>query len=205
MKKFKLVQKSLLWAVVVCMLLSGECTFVCAAETEQTEDKQENGITELSQLMVASQRTDMKEKPDKSSVTLMIYEKGDSVFVIGETADGWYQVTYQDKEGFVEKTALLKQELDVAGIDAEMAVEAEETKFVLEEVERYRQESRRSKIWGTIIVILVIGIFAMGIASTIHTRKNADTVEPENKKAERNAGKTEDTSINIEDLDKDIE
>ncbi|MDD6810293.1 MAG: SH3 domain-containing protein [Lachnospiraceae bacterium] len=202
MKKFKFVQKFFLWTVVVCMLLSGECAFVYAAGTEQSEDTQENGITELSQLMVANQKTDMKEIPDKSSATLMTYEKGDSVFVIGETADGWYQVTYQDKEGFVEKTALLKQELDVAGIDAEMAVEAEETKFVLEEVERYRQEARRSKIWGTIIVILVIGIFAMGIASTIRARKNEDTDEPENKKTERNAV---ETSLNIEDLDKDIE
>ena len=144
---------------------------ICANAAQSDEITQENQnsteISELSQIMVANEVATMKSEPDNSSETLMTYDKDALVFVIGETTNGWYFVTYQEKEGYVQKDLLRLQEIDVEELDAEMAANAEEAKFVVEAVEKYRSEARRSKIWGSIIIVLVISIFAIGIISTV--------------------------------------
>lgn len=127
---------------------------------------------EISQIMIAERNAPMKAEPDIDAETIMNYEKGAFVFAIGETADGWYRVIYQDKEGYVQKEMLSIQEIDVEGLNAEMAVNEEESKMVVEAVEKYREEARRSKIWGGIIIVLVVGIFAVGIFSSFKTKKN---------------------------------
>lgn len=127
---------------------------------------------ETGQLMTAVRKVEMKETPDDEADTIMTYEKGSSVFAIGESADGWYRVIYQEKEGYVPENALSSQEIDVEGLDAEMAQEAEEGRLMIETIERYRSEARRSKIWGSVIVILIVGVFATGIIAEIRGRKN---------------------------------
>ncbi len=148
-------------------------------------------VTALSQIMSAKESFDMKEMPEESAPTLMTYEKGDSVFVTGETSDGWYRIIYQDKTGYVKKEVLGEEEIDIEGIDSELAANAEETKFVVEAVERYRVDARRSKIWGSVIILLVAGIFAVGIISALKTQK--DEKEKNNKKKK--------IQLEIEDLD----
>ena len=162
-------------------------------------------MTQLNQIMVTAREVELKAEPNYNSETLMTYEKGASVFVTELVGDEWVLARYQDKIGYVDRTALLMQKMDVSGIDAEMAVEAEETKFVLEEVERYQQEARRSKIWGTIIVVLVISIFAIGIISTIRAGRNKETDEERDEMAEKRGEDGNDISLNIEDLDKESE
>ncbi len=63
---------------------------------------------------------------------------------------------------------------DVAALDAEMEAEIAEAKLVVEEVERYRAEAKRSRIWGVVIVLLVVAIFAVGIISTIQVKKQKE-------------------------------
>ena len=47
----------------------------------------------------------------------------------------------------------------------------QEAEFVVEMVEKYRDEARRSKIWGSVIVVLVVGIFATGIISGVRSSR----------------------------------
>lgn len=154
------------------------------------ELQQEEGFTELSQVMVANEAVEAKEIPDSKGNTVITYESGAYVFVIGETENGWYKVSYQDKEGYVKKSVLTVQEFDVEGMDKEFQEIEAEGKLIIEEVERYRAEAKRSRIWGIFIVLLVVGIFATGIVST--TR-----IEKEKKKAAENAELT-----NREDIQK---
>lgn len=49
--------------------------------------------------------------------------------------------------------------------------------MVVEEVERYRAEAKRSRIWGTVIVLLIAGIFAVGVISTRKSKKNSEKEE----------------------------
>lgn len=123
--------------------------------------------------MTAVRRTEMRETPDNEADVVMTFEKGSSVFVIEEPVSGWYRVIYQNKEGYVPENALHPQEIGVEKLDAEMAQEAEEGKFMIETIERYRSEARRSKIWGSVIAVLIVGVFATGIISEIRGRKNS--------------------------------
>ncbi len=160
MKKVLLVLVSVLWlgAMAFFPVKAGEA----ASEVE---------INELNQIMAAKDKLEAREIPDDNGKVTITYESGAPVFVTGETANGWYRVSYQDKIGYVHKSALTAQELDTEGLDKEMQQAQEESRLVVEEVERYRAEARRSRIWGTVIVLLVAGIFATGIISTVKTEK----------------------------------
>lgn len=181
------------WAAVVIMFcgLMGTGLFSLRAEaaqeeaeqekTEQTvENPQENGNPGTAEtsgqgiVLEAEERIEMKASPEKAAETLMTFQAGDLLFAVGEAEAGWYHVIYQDKEGYVEEEGLVIQEIDVEGLNAEMAANEEETKFVVEVVEKYRADARRSKIWGTVIIVLVAGIFGVGIFSAVRANKRED-------------------------------
>ena len=52
-------------------------------------------------------------------------------------------------------------------IRAEVSYSKQEAELMIETVEKYRAEARRSRIWGSVIVVLVLGIFATGIISGV--------------------------------------
>lgn len=129
-------------------------------------------VTDLSKLMVTKNTIDAFEEPSEQSKTTITYEAGASVMVTGETADGWYRVAFQDKVGFVKKTDLQEAGIDIAALDEEFEVNEVEGKIFVEEVVRIREQITRSRIWGTIIVLLIVGIFGTGIYSTIKSEQN---------------------------------
>lgn len=180
MKKRIFVGRLLVVAGILFGILGSgkECAFVQAAagevqetETSVSDAERADGIAELSQIMTAVEDVDMKAAPEEGAAVVRSYEKGDSVFVTGRTEDGWYRVIYQDLEGYMPESALSEKELDVEGLDAEMSRTEQEAAFVVDMVEKYRDEARRSKIWGSVIVVLVVGIFATGILSGIRSSR----------------------------------
>lgn len=196
MNKGKKQIGKLLAVVVAICILTGYGPSVLAAETVQDTDtvrETGNAAEAVSYgsgtIMKTEKKTAMKAEPEKTAETLMTFEKGSLVFVIEETADGWCRVRYQDVEGYVEKEGLSVQEIDIEGLDAEMAANEAETKFVIEVVEKYRADARRSKIWGTIIILLVAGIFGIGIVSAVRSNKSGDNEEDEENR-NRMQGKT---------------
>ncbi len=128
-------------------------------------------VTELSQIMIAENETSVRQMPNEQGEIVHTYDSGAPVYVTGKTDNGWYRVLYQDIEGYVPVSELIEQNIDIAGLDREMEVVEEESKLVIEEVERYRAENKRSKIWGAVIILLVAGIFATGIFSTLKSGK----------------------------------
>lgn len=173
-------------AVIIFFGLMGMGQFSLCAEAAQTEteqaavEAQESGNLEMpgasgqGVVLEAEKRIEMKAAPEKTAETLMTFQKGDLIFAVGEVEDGWYHVIYQGNEGYVEEGGLARVEIDVEGLNAEMAVNEAETKFVVEVVEKYRADARRSKIWGTVIIVLVIGIFGVGIFSAVRTNRMED-------------------------------
>lgn len=161
--------KSILAILGMMTILFGMVGDMHPVQAAENED-----ISELSQLMTAKESVEMRAAPNDGAEVIMSYQKGDFVFVTGETADGWYRAIYQDKTGYIPSTSLSLQEMDVAALDEEMAQTEEEAKFVVEVVERYRSQARRSKIWGGVIIVLVLGIFATGIISGITSAKKRD-------------------------------
>lgn len=141
-------------------------------------ETEENGtITECSLIAVAVGEIDAKEEPDENAAVIISYHDGDNIYVTGETADGWYRVRYQDLVGYVRIEQVAEIELDVEALNDEFAVEEEEGKLVVEEVEKQRTEARRSKIWGAVIILLVLGVFVTGIITTVRSGNDEDGQE----------------------------
>lgn len=128
-------------------------------------------VTDLSKLMVTTKAIDALEEPQEQSKSVFSYEAEASVLVTGETTNGWYRVIYQDKVGFVKKADLKETDINIAALDEEFGTNEIEGKIFVETVERIRAQITRSRIWGTIIVVLIVGIFGTGIYSTIKSEQ----------------------------------
>lgn len=131
----------------------------------------EVAVTELSTLMATQNAVDALAEPSEESEVVFSYEKDSHILVTGETTTGWYRVAYQDKVGYVRKSDLKETELNMAGLDEEFAANELEDKLFIEEVERVRAQISRSRIWGTIIILIIVGIFGTGVYSTIMSDK----------------------------------
>ena len=149
--------------------------------------------TQISLFMKALRQVEAKAEPKDDADTIFAYGEGDYIYVTGETPNGWYIVYYRGQTGYISKNvsqgaevlqddqdeqseqnvqAVFEAEaLDLEALDDEMAAQEVENKLIAEGVERYLAEARRSRVWGTAIVLLVIGIFAVGIVSTVRTEK----------------------------------
>lgn len=168
-KTMRRMMRAVLMCVVTVAIATGYVSSVHAEEVL--------GETQFSQFMTTLQKIDVKAEPDDKAETLFSYDAGAAVYVTGETEDGWYIVFYQGKTGYINKDsskeALSTKEVDIQALDEELEALQVRDKIIVEEVERYRAEARRSRIWGTVIVLLVVGIFVVGIVSTVRSeRKN---------------------------------
>lgn len=168
--------KTLVFAAVILCVAAGSGNAVIYTDAAQAVEasQDEISVSGPSQIMTTKEAVDMKSKPDAASETLMSYEQGASVFVTGQTDDGWYRVSYQDKVGYVPADSLRVQEIDVAKLDEEMENNAKEAAFVTETVEKYRKEAKYDKIWFSMIIVLVAGIFTVGIVSAVRTKKRGE-------------------------------
>lgn len=156
---------------IICWLAS---TSLISANAQEQAGQDDSGVIKLNKIMEAAEDLDAKEMPDDSAGTVVSYHAGDLVFVTGQTADGWYVVRYQDITGYVHADQVIDQEMDLEALDDEFAVEESEGTLVVEEVERHRIQTRRSRIWGAVIVLLVLGIFVTGIVSAVRSGKKDD-------------------------------
>lgn len=116
-----------------------------------------------------------KASPREDAETVIRYQSGDKIYVTGELADGWCRVRYQDLTGYIRPAQAAEIERDVEALDDEFAAAESEGKLVVEEVERQRTETKRSRIWGAVILLLVAGIFVTGIFSVVRSRRTEDT------------------------------
>lgn len=119
--------------------------------------------TQTNCLMTAVEYTEAKAAPDAGAETVITYDKGATVYVIGETSGGWYLVSYQEIVGYVNKEALDATDVDLTALAKEMGNEEAAGKIVVEEVERTRNEDERSANWIIALAIIIGGMFITGV------------------------------------------
>lgn len=184
------------WWLATVLLLAG----IIGMPVLRAQAQEMLEVSPFSGLMTATEKIDAKESPNKEAETILSFEIGDILYVTGETENGWYQISYQGQTAYVMKNVLKEQEMDVEAMDAELLAQEDEGRMIIEEVERYRAEVKRSRIWGTVIVLLIIGIFATGIISTVKGEK-----EKKDEEAETEGKENEDISPESEVIDLDEE
>lgn len=204
MKKIRIVA---LFVLMICFLGLTDLTVMAQEESDGIP------VTEMNQIMTVQTDCDARQTPDENSEVMMSYTAGSSVWVIGETENGWYKVSYQGKEGYIPREAVTDLQLQAeseqeesvtlteAGLDTEMAALEAENEMIVEEVERLRAEEKRSQIWKIVIGLLVVGIFVTGIISTMQSKKKKDGSGEER----RAASKSRTDRMEVVDLDADEE
>lgn len=129
----------------------------------------EAGLTPQNGMMQTKTDTSGYEKPDNKSLVVEEIKKGQSVMLSGKTENGWCQVVYQGRTMYVQENSLEET------VNEELSNELQELeKLRLAEAEwdiKVRKEVLRSRIWGTVIVVLIVGIFAAGMVSVIRADK----------------------------------
>lgn len=122
-----------------------------------------NEAVQMERLMTAAQDAEMKRTPEEAGEVVTVFEAGSSVYVMGETASGWYQVSYQGNTGYVREELLKDIEVDLTALELEMDDVETEGKILTEETERVRSEEERSKVWIIVLGLIIGGIFVTGI------------------------------------------
>lgn len=143
--------------------------------------------------------TEMKEAADAGSATVAEVQAGTAVVV--ESEDGaWSRVLYREQEGYVESDVLeIYAEEELESLAQEMGSVSEEEQRLVEEADLAARQNRSSIIWGSIIAVLILAIFGLGIVSAV---KNAKEEEQEEENENRDKNKKAEDLV-IEDMDEE--
>ena len=77
--------------------------FVWGAEVMQIRAQEDSAaaVSELNQIMTVQEDCDARELPKEDAPAAHHYTSGESVWVTGETQDGWYRISYQGQEWYI--------------------------------------------------------------------------------------------------------
>ena len=149
-------------------------TFICIImETIIVHASEEVKVNTLYEI---TQDTNVYEQADENSTVISQLSQGTPVFCIEASNNGWTKIMYQDIEGYIPVSAI-QQYGDVEEISEEFVEAGEENELRFERMEQYMEQRKSESIWGTVIVLLIVSIFIVGIVSTVKKNKA-------NKKAE---------------------
>lgn len=124
--------------------------------------------------MVLQVNDDVKlcESPDKPAAVTATLEKGTPVVIMQDAKDGWCMVSYHDKSGYVQIS-----HLGIVGdkdkLSDEFRIISEEGVMGYLEADMAKRKMVSERIWGSVILLLVVAIFGAGILSAFKKdRKN---------------------------------
>ncbi len=179
----------------------------------QTEEAAEQTRFVKDTVWEAADDVTVRKEPDRKSKTAGKLEAGTPVVVSEDEKDGWCKVKNQTLEGYVQTSDLQTVNAENAeALKQEFGVNEEFDSMVLEEYDYQQRQRRTSIIWGVVIGVLVIAIFAVGIVSAIHSNKAEQGEEEQKEKAENEENVKETDSrqkradidaMNIEEIGED--
>lgn len=160
----KLLKAALLLLAVISAAAYGNPNVTYAKDNTAMETEEISGVMTL--LEDASAR----EQADTNANELFALKEGESIFVTGETDNGWYRFVKNGSVAYVECDKVNNPGVDEALVK-ELNEQVETAVKDINQINRYREEASKSKIWGAVIVVLVIAIFAVGIITTLKKQK----------------------------------
>lgn len=184
------------------------------AQTEETLEKEETAekkqkVFVKDTVWEASAAVTVREEPDNKSKSIGKLEAGSPIVVSEDEKDGWCKVKNQTLEGYVQTADL--QTVNAENAEAlmqEFGVNDEFGSMVLEEYDYQQRQRRTSIIWGVVIGVLVVAIFAVGIVSAIHSNKaeqGDDDKKTEGKEKAENEKAVKETDSNQKQKREDID
>lgn len=167
-KIFEKLKKSCCTALIGAVMVLCVSIPVLAAETDAISKGKD--IMTLQQVIVEAE---IKAEPDADSESLLKLPAGTGIIVHGEPESSWCHVEYAGVEGYIESSLLAPYNAAWAdsgsteSLEQEMQAVEDEIFRTLDEYELEQKARRNSIIWGVIIVVLTVAIFAVGIVSAV--------------------------------------
>lgn len=126
-------------------------------------------------LLEVTKDTDIYENADESSMVLGSLKAETPVFSTEKSTDEWCKISYQETEGYVRI-----DNLKIYGGDElkqEIIKNAESDKLIIEEIEYEKAQNREKIIWESVIAVIVVLMFVIGIVSAIKKNKQEKRVD----------------------------
>lgn len=162
---------------------------------------------EAIEMYYTTEKVEVHEKKSDSSKVLITIEEGIPTMIL-EKGDDWCQVQYKDAVGYV-KTSLLQRENEE--LAAELDAQQEYNNTFINEIFRLEAEKAKSRIWGAVIVLLIVAIFGVGIFNTIKMNKKEEEKQDEDREDGDDAvaedGNEKATAVETvsEEMEKEVE
>lgn len=147
-------------AAIAVLLFNGMT--VCAAE-------------ELKQNMVMETIEEVKllEAPEKRAEEVIALPAGAAVVLTEDEVKGWCKVSAQETEGYLQ-TSQLKTLGNAEELNSEFDKISNTVQLIFDEIIVRENETKQSRIWGTVIVVLIAAIFGVGIVSAVKKNKEEE-------------------------------
>lgn len=169
-----------IWMVCLVMLLMvagifrGENMTLLSVHAAEPVTQETDAETKL-QLLYVNISTALYERADEKSRVLTELSQGSLVVYIEEQGH-FVKVQLQDRIGYIPKECLQVENPDESARE-EMKELGEYNAAFVDELERLATEKRRSRIYGLIIILLIIALFGVGIATSFKQKKNDKSEE----------------------------
>lgn len=134
---------------------------VCASDTV---DIKKNTIRQT------NSDVELHEEPDLSSPVTAALQSGTPVIISEDAKDGWCLVMYRENTGYVQ-TSFLEVVVSQEALDSEFQSIKDASILSYQEAEAAKKHDTQTRIWGAVIIVLVVAIFGVGIASTLKKNK----------------------------------
>ena len=157
------MKKGLTMAVVIWMLLTVMAVPVNAAETNTTV---------AGTVLKTDADLEVYQEASETSKVIAVLDEGTVVLAMDETSEeGWCKISVKEMTGYIETGHLV-----TLGSSEEMDLEFEQIgnnyHMVFNEVQQLEKQQLQTRIWGTVIAVLTVGMFAAGIIPVI--KKNRE-------------------------------
>lgn len=116
-------------------------------------------------LVRLTEDTDIKDTADDNAATVGSLSAGTGVISLEKSSDGWVNIKYQDIQGYVRISAVTTE--PESGLDAEFDEISNHVMLLFETYQYAISRKKQRFIWGTVIVLIVIAMFAVGIVSAV--------------------------------------
>jgi hypothetical protein len=113
--------------------------------------------------------TSVYESPDENSAAVGEFTDGMYVILQEDPDNGWVKAKYQDIIGYI-KTATIEGQ-DTAELDKEFENVSNTNLRLFENLELGESQHRQKIIWGVVIGVLVVALFAVGIITGLKNKK----------------------------------
>lgn len=114
---------------------------------------------------------ELHEKPDASSAVTATLPNGTPVVTNEDAKDGWCLVTYRENTGYVQ-TASLAVLVSQEVLDSEFQSVRDANLLSYQEAEAAKKHAASTRVWGAVIIVLVVAIFGVGIVTTLKKNKS---------------------------------